>query len=144
MAALLDKPNANVLPDVRSVEPITRLSNIRPYQYTFAIDIGETYEGSPSTLLQECSSITERNQPLTCGQLCEREGCEGETLLQCRLRKRNNFECCDTEIFNAGNARVLVDDVFSKHEVPESIMAGILGEAELRQEAAARTLDTTA
>ena len=50
------------------VQPITRLSNIQPFQYTFALDIGRTWEGTPSTLLQECNSITSRNQPLSCQQ----------------------------------------------------------------------------
>jgi hypothetical protein len=112
------------------VQPITRLSNIQPFQYTFAVDLGRTWEGTPSTLLQECNSITARNQPLNCHQLCTKEhGALGEAeMLKCRERKRRQWECCDTAIFTAGaNARALDTDVFSHGKVPANIMDGILG-----------------
>ena len=139
---MLDQPNLDVLP-VRSIDPITRLSGIQPFYYTFSVDLGQTWEGTPSTLLQECNSITERNQPFSCPVLCEHvhkiDPTNKEKMDACRLRLRNNFECCDVEMFTAGKtARVLVDDIFSKGEVPEDIMAGILGEGELLREAESR------
>lgn len=141
MAELQTDSNLDVMP-VRSVEPITRLSNIQPFQYTFAVDIGQTWEGTPSTLLQECNSITARNQPLSCQTLCEREGVAEDKMDECRIGKRDRFECCDTAIFNAGKtARVLVDDIFSKGEVPDSILAGVLGEGELLRWSEARTIN---
>ena len=113
------------------VQPITRLSSIQPFQYTYALDIGRTWEGTPSTLLQECNSITSRNQPLSCQQLCEQEhhgsDVSEEKMLACREKKRRNWECCDIALFSAGpNARAIVDEV-NKGEVPAQIMEGILG-----------------
>ena len=122
-------PRSGGAPPVHEVEPIARLSSIHPFQYTFAVDIGRTWEGTPSTLLQECNSITARNQPLSCHQLCEKEHGKDlgeQEMLQCREKKRTNWECCDVGIFSAGpNARAITDDVL-EGKVPAQIMEGLL------------------
>ena len=98
-----------------TTDPLVRLSNVPPFTgYEFSIDIGRAYEGAQSTLLQECSSITQRNQPNTCSELCRREGKgECDELTHCVQRKLANNECCDTAYFYAGaNAKHVVDDAF--------------------------------
>lgn len=118
--------NVNDTPD-----PLVRLSNVPPFSgYEFSIDIGRAWEGAQSTLLQECSSITQRNQPNSCSELCRREGktSSHDELTHCVLGKLSRHECCDTAYFYAGaNAKHVVDDVF-EGKADEFILDAELGE----------------
>ena len=105
----------DVMRNVSGPDPIVRLSNVPAFTgYEFAIDIGRAWEGAQSTLLQECSSITQRNQPNTCSELCRREGKgTADELTHCVQQKLTNHECCDTAYFYAGaNAKRVVEDAF--------------------------------
>ena len=124
---------------------VPRLSEHDPFPYRAAVDIHEGYEGAPTTLLQECNSIVQRRQPLSCGELCTNDGIHAsdkDKFLKCRVKKRNNFECCDIELFTTGKtARVIVDDLFEKDEIDPSLLKDIITSFDFNQPIASNTID---